>query len=171
MIRVTSGLVKNKILKAPEIEGFRAVQEKAKLALFSILGDKIVGVTCLDLFSGSGNLGIEALSRGAAWCDFDDSNKVCKETIDENVNNCGFLEMSEVSGKDAVKFVTKTQKIYDIIFLDPFYDTTSHIFLMKSMENILAKNFLRHVFKPFIFTMQHICPFARSSLCLAIGDK
>jgi len=140
MLRVSSGIAKNRQLKAPNIEGFRAVQEIAKQSLFSILGDKIVGAVCLDLFAGSGNLGIEALSRGASWCDFVDSNKECVETIGLNLHNCGFLEMSEVSGKDAVKFVSKTPKTYDIIFVDPFYDTTSHIFLTKNLERILCKN-------------------------------
>jgi 16S rRNA (guanine966-N2)-methyltransferase len=140
MIRITSGTLKNKQLKTPEIEGYRAVQEKAKLALFSILGDRVVDATCLDLFAGSGNLGIEALSRGATWCDFVDSNKISKETIDVNVFDCGLLEKAQVSGKDVVKFVIKTEKTYDIIFLDPFYKETAYIFLVKNLEKILKKD-------------------------------
>jgi 16S rRNA (guanine966-N2)-methyltransferase len=137
MIRISSGTVKNKQLKIPNIPEFRGVQEIAKQSLFSILGEKVIGAVCLDLFAGSGNLGLEALSRGASWVDFVDSTKECVETIEYNVHNCGFLEMAEVSGKEAVKFVNSTDKQYDLIFVDPFYNTKSHIFLTKSLEKIL----------------------------------
>ena len=103
-LRVSSGIVKNKKLKIPEIEDFRAVQEIAKSAVFSIIGDKINGAVCLDIFAGSGNMGIEALSRGAEWCDFVDNNGISVEVIKENIINCGFLEKSEVFRRDSVKY-------------------------------------------------------------------
>jgi len=80
-IRIITGTAKNRKLKAPNIEDFRAVQEIAKSSLFSILGEKIKNAVCLDLFSGSGNLGIEALSRGAKRCDFVDENPKCASVI------------------------------------------------------------------------------------------
>ncbi len=144
-IRITSGIVKNKKLKAPDIEGFRAVQEIAKLALFSILGEKVEGAICLDLFAGSGNLGLEALSRGAAWCDFVDEHYNSIKVIRENVKNCArdfpdFEEKSEIIRDNAVKFTSEVKKTYDIIFLDPFYSDTSHVFLMKNLQEILGGN-------------------------------
>lgn len=139
-IRITTGIAKNKKLKAPSIEGFRAVQEVAKSSVFSILGDKVPESMCLDLFSGSGNMGLEALSRGAEWCDFVDSNYFSCEAIRENIVNCGFLEKAEVIRKEAAKYVVNTEKTYDIIFLDPFYDDTNHKFLVSNLENILNKD-------------------------------
>jgi len=139
-IRITTGIAKNKKLKAPDIEGFRAVQEVAKSSVFSILGDKVPESMCLDLFSGSGNMGLEALSRGAEWCDFVDSNYSSCEAIRENIVNCGFLEKAEVIRKEAAKYVVNTEKTYDIIFLDPFYDDTNHKFLVSNLENILNKD-------------------------------
>ncbi len=139
-IRITTGIAKNKKLKAPSIEGFRAVQEVAKSSVFSILGNKVPGSLCLDLFSGSGNMGLEALSRGAEWCDFVDSNYFSCEAIRENIVNCGFLEKAEVIRKEAAKYVVNTEKTYDIIFLDPFYDDTNHKFLVSNLENILNKD-------------------------------
>lgn len=136
-IRITTGSAKNKRLKAPAIEGFRAVQEIAKSSVFSILGEKVVGATCLDLFSGSGNMGLEALSRGAEWCDFVDSNYFSCEAIKENIVNCGFLEKTEVIRKEAAKYVVNTEKTYDIVFLDPFYQDIAHKFLVSNLENIL----------------------------------
>ena len=136
-IRITTGSAKNKRIKAPAIEGFRAVQEVAKSSVFSILGDKVLGATCLDLFSGSGNMGLEALSRGAGWCDFVDDNYFSCEVIKENIINCGFLEKAEVIRKEAAKYVVNTEKTYDIIFLDPFYQDTAHKFLVSNLKNIL----------------------------------
>ncbi len=139
-IRITTGIAKNKRLKAPAIDGFRAVQEVAKSSVFSILGEKIVGAVCLDLFAGSGNMGLEALSRGAEWCDFVDDNYFSCEVIKENIINCGFLEKAEVTRKEAAKYVVNTEKTYDIVFLDPFYQDIAHKFLVSNLENILNKD-------------------------------
>jgi len=139
-IRIITGTAKNRRLKAPDIEGFRAVQEVAKSSLFSILGDKIQNAVCLDLYAGSGNLGIEALSRGAEWCDFVDDNYYSTQAIEENLVKCGFIEKAEVSRKEAVKFVLNSPRNYDIIFIDPFYQETTHKHLLLNLGNILNKD-------------------------------
>lgn len=137
MLRITTGTAKDKRLKIPEIEGFRGVQEIAKMSLFSILGEGIVGSVCLDLFAGSGNLGLEALSRGASWCDFVDEEPLSIRAIEENIHNCGFLEMSGVFRKNAIKFIETCENKYDFIFLDPFYEDTAQKHLFKTIGNIL----------------------------------
>lgn len=120
-LRITTGSAKNKKLSTPDIPGYRAVQEIAKSSLFSIIGDRIEGAVCLDLFAGSGNLGLEALSRWAAWCDFVDANRESVTAIKTNIENCGFFEKSSVSLKNAAKYLAATDKRYDFIFMDPFY--------------------------------------------------
>lgn len=140
MLRITTGTAKNKRLVAPTTPDFRAVQEVAKQALFSIVGDKVVGSVCLDLFAGSGNLGLEALSRGATWCDFVDENYDAIGAIIKNIANCGFVSCSETHRTAAVKYVVNTEKKYDIIFADPYYKDTSHIYLFKHLEEILNEN-------------------------------
>ncbi len=140
MIRITTGKAKNKKLAAPKLPGYRSVQEIAKNALFSIIGNKVKGSLCLDLFAGSGNLGLEALSREARWCDFVDQNKISTKTISDNIKKCDFLELAEVHLKDAVKFAANTEKSYDLIFVDPFYEDTSQIFLMQNLEEILNED-------------------------------
>jgi 16S rRNA (guanine(966)-N(2))-methyltransferase RsmD len=144
MLRITTGTAKNKRLKIPDIEGFRGVQEKAKLSLFSIIGDRIKGAVCLDLFAGSGNLGIEALSRGASWCDFVDENPICTEAIEASLHNCGFLEMGEVFRKSAVKYAEQCNRLYDVIFIDPFYSNTTQKHLIKELGNICKSS--GHIF-------------------------
>ncbi|HSX39412.1 MAG TPA: RsmD family RNA methyltransferase [Candidatus Saccharimonadales bacterium] len=136
-IRVTSGLAKNKKLVVPEIENIRVVQDIAKLALFSIIGDRVVESECLDLYCGSGNLGIEALSRGASWCDFVDENGASREAVGQNILECGFSEHAEFYLKDAVKYVVRTDKKYNLVFADPFYETVTHRFLIKNIKKIL----------------------------------
>jgi len=138
-LRVTTGSAKNKKLIAPEIPGFRAVQEIAKSSMFSIIGEKIEGSVCLDLFAGSGNLGIEALSRGAAWCDFVDGNSGSAEAIRKNVENCGFYDKSSVTLKNAVKYVAATDKKYDLIFMDPFYSDLSQKHLLSLLKDRLKE--------------------------------
>jgi 16S rRNA (guanine(966)-N(2))-methyltransferase RsmD len=139
-IRITTGVAKNKKLKAPEIEGFRAVQEIAKSSVFSILGEKVIGAVCLDLFSGSGNMGLEALSRGAEWCDFVDSDYISAQVIRENIEDCGFSEKAEVEKREAAKYVVNAPRTYDIIFSDPFYEDTSQKYLISNLEHILNEN-------------------------------
>src|SRR3990172_453713 len=157
-IRVTSGTAKNTKLNTPQTEGFRAVQDIVKQSIFSILGDKVEDAVCLDLYAGSGSLGIEALSRGAKWCDFVDKDHEAKKVILENLVRCKFENNYEVFNKNAVKFVEKTvgkgkneintkkvetrdepSKTYDLVFLDPFYENTSHKHLIKLLESTLTK--------------------------------
>lgn len=139
-IRITTGTAKNKKLKAPDIEGFRAVQEIAKSSLFSMLGEKINNAVCLDLYAGSGNLGIEALSRGAKWCDFVDDNYESIQAIEENLVNCDFIEKAEVTRKDVLKFIVNAPINYDVVFIDSFYKETTHKYLVGKLEGILNKD-------------------------------
>ncbi len=138
MIRITTGSAKNKILEIPNIDSFRGVQEKAKLSMFSMIGNKIEDSICLDLFSGSGNLGIESLSRGAEWCDFVDEEYECTKVIEKNLFNCGFLEKSQVFRKNSIKYIDSCTKQYDFIFMDPYYKDKAHRHLFKIIRNILS---------------------------------
>jgi 16S rRNA (guanine966-N2)-methyltransferase len=137
MTRITTGTAKNKVLKSPDIPGFQAVQEVAKLAVFAMLGDSIIESTCLDLFAGSGNIGIEALSRGASWCDFVDINRKSVEVIEKNLINCQLQEKAEIHQQEVAKFVANAEKTYDIVFLDPFYADIKHKYLMELLPEVL----------------------------------
>lgn len=140
MLRIITGTAKNKRLLSPNIEGYRGVQEIVKGSVFAILGDEIKDKVCLDLFAGSGNVGFEALSRGAASCDFVDEHPLAIQAIEKNAQNCGFTgDQVQIIRNHAVKFVGNTPNKYDIIFLDPFYHDTAHIFLVKNLEEILNK--------------------------------
>lgn len=140
MLRVTSGIAKGKKLKAPNFTEYRGVQDIAKLAIFSILGERVVGATCLDLYAGSGSLGIEALSRGAKTCDFVDTSRIAEIVILENLRNTGFESRGEVYKQDSIKFAGNTEKTYDLVFADPYYKETHFKFLLEQLEQILNEN-------------------------------
>jgi 16S rRNA (guanine966-N2)-methyltransferase len=140
MIRVTTGTAKNKTLDTPDISGFRAVQDVAKLAIFSILGDMVLEAECLDLFAGSGSLGIEALSQGASYCDFVDSSPKAIRTIQNNLQETSFTEKADTVKQEAAKFAANTANSYDVIFLDPFYKDTKHKYLMENLQEIINPN-------------------------------
>lgn len=131
MLRITSGLAKGKKLVLPNNQKVTAVKEVVKLAIFSILGDKIVGAKCLDLYAGSGNLGIEALSRGAESCDFVDEAKSAVEAIEKNLRICGLAKKANTAREDALKYLSNASATYDIIFADPYYATINHKYLIK----------------------------------------
>jgi len=89
-MRVIAGTAKGRILVGPKGRGIRPALDKVKGAIFNILGD-ITGKTVLDLFAGTGSIGIEALSRGAATCVFVDSSREAVELIRKNLERCGFI--------------------------------------------------------------------------------
>lgn len=131
MIRVTSGVAKGKKLLLPNNKKLTAAKEVVKLAIFSILGDKTESAICLDLYSGSGNLGIEALSRGADFCDFVDESKSAIQTIEKNLNNCKLADLANPIWDDALKYLANAQTMYDIIFADPYYADANQKHLIK----------------------------------------
>ena len=139
MLRVTSGTAKGKKLKTPDLPEFRAVQDKAKLAIFSILSEKVIGAKCVDLYAGSGSLGIEALSRGAQWCDLVETTRTGELTIKDNLVATRFTEKAEIFKQDAVKFVGNAFEKYDIVFADPFYKETQFRFLFENIQEMLKE--------------------------------
>lgn len=140
MPRITTGSAKNIQIKVPDVSDIRLPQDIMKLAMFSIITDEnITGADCLDLYAGSGSLGIEALSRGAAWCDFVDENRKAIDIIGENLKLTHLEGKAEVMQENVLRYVADTKKTYDLIFADPFYHDTKHRFLMKNLQEILKE--------------------------------
>lgn len=125
-MRVISGSFKGRRLTAPNGLTIRPTPDKVKGAIFNILGDRIIESSFLDLFAGTGAIGIEALSRGAKEVVFVDNNTKAINTIKKNLNNCQSSivnrQLSIIKG-DAVEFIKKTDNQFDFIFIDPPYKT------------------------------------------------
>ena len=138
-LRISGGKYKNKKLKVPEVA--KPLRERVKLAIFSIIGEKIASSKCLDLFSGSGNLGIEALSREAASATFVDNDYYAIKVINENILNLNLEnpEITKVVKDEAIKFISSYEDYFDIIFIDAPYDLPiKHIF--KVLPEIMTKS-------------------------------
>ncbi len=121
-MRVISGTARGKRLKAPRGTDTRPITNMIKEALFNVIGDNIVGASLLDLFAGSGSVGIEALSRGAQMVIFIDNHIKSVNTIRENLSNCGFKEDYELYRNDvfrALEILRQRQIKFDYIYADP----------------------------------------------------
>ncbi|MCL2082165.1 MAG: 16S rRNA (guanine(966)-N(2))-methyltransferase RsmD [Oscillospiraceae bacterium] len=119
-MRIITGTARGRKLKAPIGADTRPSSDRIKENMFNILHFHLEGRRVLDLFAGSGQLGLEALSRGAARCVFVDNNAGALQSIRENLAHTRLLG-GEVVACDAVKFIDGNPEKYDIILLDPPY--------------------------------------------------
>ena len=121
-MRVIAGAAKGHQLKFPKGTKTRPATDLVRGAIFSILAGMAEGWDeALDLFSGSGALGIEALSRGAGWVDFVDSEPRCCGIIRENLESTKLADRARVYCCNVVKAISFLDKEYDIILMDPPY--------------------------------------------------
>lgn len=120
-MRVITGSARGRRLETlPGEDVTRPTSESVKEALFSMIQFEIEGRRVLDLFAGSGQLGIEALSRGAASCVFVENNKSAKAVVEKNILYCGLQDRANIYLSDAVSYASRSAT-YDIVFLDPPY--------------------------------------------------
>lgn len=120
-MRVITGTARGRVLKTLEGEDVRPTTDRVKEAIFSIIQFEIEGRRVLDLFAGSGQLGIEALSRGAAYATFTDMSAEAVDTVKKNLISTKLTKNTEVLRTEAIAFLRNNKKKYDIIFMDPPY--------------------------------------------------
>jgi 16S rRNA (guanine966-N2)-methyltransferase len=119
-MRVIAGEAKGARLARPP-GGTRPMSDRAREGLFAALGDAVAGARCLDLYAGTGAVGIEALSRGAIRCIFVDSSAPATRTIRDNLSRTGFTNRAEVVRAPAERFLRRPSGPFDVAFLDPPY--------------------------------------------------
>ncbi len=122
-MRVSGGKAKGHQLNVPSaVSDLRPSQDQVREAIFNILGEWIIGKDVLDLFAGTGSLGIESLSRGARTADFVDKSHSACEIIKRNINHTYLQGKSDIFESDVHKFLNSPHhQLYDLIFLDPPY--------------------------------------------------
>jgi 16S rRNA (guanine966-N2)-methyltransferase len=123
-VRVVAGEFKGRRLRAPRGMRTRPTADRVREALFSMLGD-VVGARVLDLYAGSGALGIEALSRGAASALFVERDSRAAAAIHENLRTLGLTQV--VRRQDVLRFVARAEGTFDLVFCDPPYDSVPRI--------------------------------------------
>ena len=119
-LRVIAGKAKGRKLKSVPGDTTRPITDRVKEALFNILAGDVIDSHWWDLFAGTGAVGIEALSRGAALVRFSDSNRAPIETIKANVEQCGFNSQADIRRGDAFAFLASApDKRFEYIYIAP----------------------------------------------------
>ena len=139
-MRVVAGTARGVSLKTPEGLKTRPTADRVKEAMFSILHFDLPGAKVLDLFGGTGQLGIEALSRGAKSCVFVDENDKACNLIRENLKRTKFESKAKVIRGDYLQFLRTTADKFDIILLDPPY---AEVFLENCLNLITEIDILQ----------------------------
>ncbi|MEK5522529.1 16S rRNA (guanine(966)-N(2))-methyltransferase RsmD [Heyndrickxia sp. FSL W8-0423] len=137
-MRVISGSKKGKILKSVPGNQTRPTTDKVKEAIFNMIGPYFTTGIGLDLFAGSGGLGIEGLSRGLEKVIFVDRDMNAFQTIKANISECGFEQQSELYRNDserALKAIIKRDIKLDVIFLDPPYKKQKLVSLLQVIND------------------------------------
>ncbi|MCI6669951.1 MAG: 16S rRNA (guanine(966)-N(2))-methyltransferase RsmD [Christensenellaceae bacterium] len=121
-MRIIAGSCKGRPILAPKGMDTRPTLDRVKESLFGIIQFQLYGKTVLDLFAGSGNLGLEALSRGASFAAFNDMSRDAVKVIRANIEKLGFEQKSVVMNVDFAQAIRSlSARRFDIVFLDPPY--------------------------------------------------
>jgi len=139
-MRIISGSARGRRLKEPQGADTRPTTDKVKESLFNIIQFELEGRRVLDLFAGTGQLGLEALSRGAEHCTFVDQRREAAALVRENIRLCHFEDQSRVDQEESMSFLTACRERFDVVFLDPPYRSG---LLEKSLELLTRFDILR----------------------------
>jgi len=120
ILRIISGIYGGRTIKTPGSKTTHPMGDRVRGSLFNIIGDEIVGAKVLDIFAGSGSLGIEALSRGASNVTFIERDNLACKILQENIKSFNLEENSKILKMSASTWIDKNQdNFFDIIFADP----------------------------------------------------
>lgn len=141
-MRIISGKYKGRKIDAYTIEGTRPTMDRVKESFIGMIQSKIIDSVCLDLFAGSGSVGLELISNGAKKCYFVDSNTKVVDTLNQNIKKFKITDDIEIiknNYEDALKSFAKNKIMFDIIFLDPPYKSN---YIMPTIKLIKDLNLL-----------------------------
>jgi 16S rRNA (guanine966-N2)-methyltransferase len=120
-VRIIAGELKGRRLTAPDWEGVRPTSDKLRETLFNVLGPQVAGARFLDAYAGTGAVGVEAVSRGAAHVTFVDQDRRAVELVRRNLLHCGREDGYAIIRVDFATLTALDTQPFDIIFLDPPY--------------------------------------------------
>lgn len=138
-MRIISGSLKGRVIQNKKIEGTRPTMDRVKESLFAMIASYLEESVFVDLFAGSGSIGIEAISNGAKKCYFIDKNKLCTKDIENTLKEFHIKDKAEVftlDYKKALKYFREKQIQFDILFLDPPYKNKVY----EEIMNFIIKN-------------------------------
>lgn len=134
-MRIVGGQFVRQTIAVPQLAGVRPTSERVRESLFTRLGT-FEGLDVLDLFAGSGVLGLEALSRGASHATFVERSVAAVKIIEKNVASCGGLDSANVVCRDVFPWLKQNEKLFDILFIDPPYERM--VAYCKKLDSLLV---------------------------------
>jgi 16S rRNA (guanine966-N2)-methyltransferase len=156
MLRVIAGSAKGRRLATLQTLALRPTPDRVREALFNILGTRVDGAAVLDLFAGSGAIGLEALSRGARFAIFVEAHEPACRLIAKNLQRCGLHQQASVWCRDVLSAIPALKiqgQTFDVIFLDPPYQTSlledalqqlGDGRLLRGDGQVIAEHFFKH---------------------------
>ena len=147
-MRIVAGKLKGRAIVAPEGQGTRPTSDRARQAIFNVLehaawAEPLAGARLMDLFAGSGALGFEAMSRGAAFCLFVETDEAARGAIRENADTFGVMGATRVHRRSAIDLGARPGsdgEAFDLAFLDPPYGRGLG---EQSLQRLLEGNWLK----------------------------
>ena len=143
-MRICGGMWRSRVLRFADAEGLRPTPDRVRETLFNWLGQELHGLKCLDLFAGSGALGFEAASRGAASVVMVENHQPTYRALVENAKLLNSTQI-QIERSDALNFLSTNQQLFDVIFLDPPFHQHWIEKLMPQIAENLASNGLVYV--------------------------
>ena len=122
-VRIIGGRHRSRVLKFPTIPGLRPSPDRVRETLFNWLGQDLTGLTCCDLFAGSGALGFEAISRGAKKVVMLESDVRAFKALRQNAALLDCEAFVELLHRDALEFLREASPVFDVVFIDPPFDS------------------------------------------------
>lgn len=144
-MKIISGLYKGRTLKGYDMVGTRPTMDRVKESVFAMIQSYVKDAVVLDLYSGTGNLAIEAISNGAKEAYLVDNNKIAINTIKDNIKTLNVVNTNIIHGDaiNTLKSFINEGKVFDVIFLDPPYHTNEldiSLSIINDNINILSNN-------------------------------
>ena len=143
-MRIIGGSHRRRIVEFPDAEGLRPTPDRVRETLFNWLGQDLSGRRCLDLFAGSGALGMEAASRGAARVVMVERNRLVFRVLQENIKKLALPNMA-LHNEDGLEFAARCKEQFDVIFLDPPFQSDYLPRLWSLMPRLLAPEGMLYV--------------------------
>ena len=137
-MRVIAGSARGVPLTAPRGAATRPITDRVKETLFAIIGDRVIDARVLDLYAGSGAIGIEALSRGAERVDFVERDRSAQSVLKANLERTKLTEGASVHEADVEKFLAGAEGPWDLVVLDPPYGTRAIVAPLRALVPLLA---------------------------------
>jgi 16S rRNA (guanine966-N2)-methyltransferase len=143
-VRIIGGTHRSRLIVFPDAEGLRPTPDRVRETLFNWLGQELTGRRCLDLFSGSGALGMEAASRGAAEVVMVEKSRAVYGMLKENIGKLGFSNIT-LRCEDGLNYARRDKEKFDVIFLDPPFQSDYLAKLMPLMAGMLMEEGLVYI--------------------------